>query len=189
MVVVAAVVGLAAATLLYAGCGKVKQARQAAQNVREGAEIAKTGKGTITDAQGNKVNVDVSKEKQGEASWSMTDKPGQKTTVTTSATVTEQDLGLKFYPGAEVKSGGTIASSGEKGGKMATAELTTRDSYDKVVKFYKDAYAKGNQVMESPESTLIMVGDTGKSGKMIAISKDAQSGTVKIVLTSGENLK
>jgi hypothetical protein len=177
--------GLTIGLLLVAGCGKVKQAREAAQAVRAGQEMARSGKTTVTDEKGNKVTIEASKAKEGEGSWSVTDKEGKTTTASVSSNVTESDVGLKFYPGAEVKSGSKVSTTGEKAGATATAMLLTKDPMDKVVKFYKNAYAKGNQVVETPESTLIMIEGGAGGGKMITITKDNASGGVMISLTSG----
>ncbi len=174
--------GLTIGLLLVAGCGKAKQAAQA---VRAGQEMAQSGKTTITDDKGNKITVDASKEKQGGGSWSVTDKEGKTTTATVTEKITEADIGLKFYPGAEVKSGSKVSTTGEKAAATAVATLLTKDPMDKVVKFYKDAYGTGNQVVETPDSTMIMVQGGAGAGKMISITKDKDSGGVMIALTSG----
>jgi hypothetical protein len=184
------------------GCGKVKRA---AQNVQAGRDLAQGKKATFTDESGKKVTVDVDKQgeggkttiegdggkvevtqsgKEGEGTWKMTNKDGTTATATATTDVTEADIGLKFYPGATVKMGTKSSVTGPQASASATAMLTTDDAYDKVVKFYKDAYAKGSQVMESPDGTMILIGD-GDNAKIVTVSKDKQSGQTQIMLTSG----
>ncbi len=184
LLVVLTLVSLVAVAALAAGCGKVKQAKQAVETARSAGKLAQTGKATFTDEKGHKVAVQVNQKKEGEGTWAMTDEKGNKTTATVSSDMTEKDVGLKFYPGATVKSGTTVSSTGAKAGQMVTVTLTTQDGFDKVAKFYKDNYSQGNQVIEGPDALMIMFsGDT--SGKMVSVSKDKESGEVTIVLTAG----
>jgi len=184
LLVVVVLVSFGALAALAGGCGKVKQAKQAVDTARSAGKLAQTGKASSRDQKGNKIDVQVHRKKEGKGTWSMTDAKGNKTTATVSSEVTEKDLGLKFYPGATVKPGTTIFGTGAKGGPMVTATLTTKDDFGKVAEFYKDNYAKGNQVMEPPDLLMIRIG-SGEAAKRVSVNKDRESGEVIVVLTSG----
>jgi len=207
------VAALTAVVVLAAdGCGRIKQARQGVQQAQKTAkaarELQQTGQTTMTDEKGNKVTlktgggeggpgqVTITDEKGKQtASWSgdgkqgqmsFTDEKGQKTTVTSGTDVTEADLGLKFYPGATVKTGTKSAAGGAKAASSATVQLATKDPMDKVTAFYKGQYAKGNQVMEMGEGVMIMIGTPTGGSKQITISPDKESGETLITLLSAE---
>jgi len=184
LLVFAALASFAGLVVLVGGCAKVRQARQAVNTARSAGELAQMGKASSAQERGSKLDVQVHRKKEGEGTWSMTDAKGNKSTATVSLNVTEEDVGLKFYPGATVKTGTTISGTGAKGGPMVTATLTTKDDFGKVAKFYKDNYAKGNQAMEAPDSLTIRIG-SGEAAKRVSVNKDRESGEVTIVLTAG----
>ncbi len=120
----------------------------------------------------------------GGATWTLTDQSGHTTTTTTTTTVTEADLGVRFYPGAVVVSGGKT-SSGDGGGSWAAVELLTRDPFDKVAAFYRQAYAKGNQVAEGAGWLTIIVGSREQGSKTITVSHESGAAGTHIALSSG----
>ncbi len=166
------------AMLTLAGCGqKVRQGMEVARVARD----AQDGKFTVKGEEGQEVQVDTT---QGEGSWKMTetDASGKKVTAEYGATaVKEEDIGVAFYPGAEVESGMTVASSDKESNDTASVILKTTDSFDAVAKFYKDKYAEGNTVVEQPNMLMITIKTGEGKGKMIMASPNGDSGTQIVI--------
>jgi hypothetical protein len=140
---------------------------------------AKPTKGGLEPTPGT---VTIERRRDG-ARWTMTDPNGRHTTTTTTASVSEADLGVKLYPGAVVVSGGKTSTAG--GGSWAVAELVTRDPYEKVALFYRQAYETGNQVIPGPGSLMIIIGTSPKETKTLSVTRDSATGETRIAITSG----
>ena len=176
-VVVLLVAGLWAAS----GCGKVKKAAEVARTAND----AKDGDFTVKTEEGD-VKIETEEGDDDDSGAMTITGPDGKTTMETGKdTVSEADVGIDFYPGAEVQGGSTWATSGEEGGSMSTVALETKDSFDKVAKFYKDRYAKGNTVMEQPEMLMIMMEVGDDAGKTIMVAPADDGDTTTIAITAG----
>lgn len=88
--------------------------------------------------------------------------------------ITEQELGLKFYPGAKVKS----ATGLNKG---VSAELETEDPEDKVVVFYERELG----VKAKKERDLVTI-DGSKAGKTYMITITSINGITSISIMGEE---
>jgi hypothetical protein len=157
--------------------------------VAPGVQVTPNGdKTTVTtrDEEGGKMTVQ--SEKRGPDGGKVTINTGKGTTTaeTGKDVVTEEKVGVAFYPGATVETGGNWSASGESTGAMSMVALITTDPFDKVAKFYKDKYSKGNTVVEQPNQLIIMMKSGENAGKtiMVAPSDDKTSTKVQITATT-----
>jgi hypothetical protein len=152
-------------------------------------KVTKSGDAVSFSGKDDKGNaVAVTSQKQGEA---------QKTTVktaegTTTAEVgknkvTEQDLGIAFYPGATVDQGINAEQSGKTTGSVKMVMLKSTDPAAKVAAFYKSKYAKGNTVIDQGGSLMITINSGKAAGKMIMVApaKDQQGTEIMIHSATG----
>lgn len=162
------------AVAVLAGCPKRVQETAEAMRV---AKDAQDGTFTVKGEDGKVTKV----ETKGEGSeGTVTVQTGEGTTKAEygKETVKESDIGVAFYPGAQVDMGSK--TSAEKG-QYAQVMLTTTDPMDKVAKFYKDKYEKGNTVLQQADNLMITMQTGEGAGKMIMIS--SQDGKTQIVIT------
>ncbi len=131
-----------------------------------------------------KIKVDVHEE-EGGASWTITNREGETSTGSVTRDVTEADVGLKFYPGAQVEQGSKGSTTAGGGASWTTVTLTTRDPAEKVAGFYKKAYPDPVQVIETGEVAHILVEGSRSTGKMITVTADQEAGVTRIVLNAG----
>lgn len=176
---------LLAVLLVTGGCGR--KVREAAEVARAAAD-AQDGNFTVKGQDGQEIKVDTSQ--GGEAGKvTVTDEKGVTTTSEYGATaVKEEDVGVAFYPGAEVETGSTVSTQGADKGSMATVSLKTSDGFDAVAKFYKDKYASGNTVMEQPNNLMITIEAGEGQGKMIMVSPQGEGGGTQIVIHSASEM-
>lgn len=159
------------------GCGKrVQQATQAVETARD----ARDGDFTVKGEKGEKIQVQSDRDKQ---SGTVTVTSGEGTTVGEYGKdkVTEEEVGVAFYPGAEVESAAKSTSTGESKGQFATVSLTTTAGFAEVAQFYKGKYSSGNTVIEQPDSLAIMMKAGENAGKMVMVS--TQEGKTQIVIS------
>lgn len=179
------VMAMLAAVLTACGCGrKVSEGMEAARVAAD----AQDGRFTVKSEDGEEVKVDAT---QGGESGkvTITDEQGKTTTGEYGAqAVKEEDVGVAFYPGAEVEMGSNISATGGERERMATVSLKTSDGFDAVAKFYKDKYATGNTVLEQPNNLMITIRTGEGQGKMVMVSPQDEGGGTQIVITatSGE---
>jgi hypothetical protein len=96
--------------------------------------------------------------------------------------VSEAELGIPLYPGAQQAEGG-VKFEGEKGA-MATYVFKTSDSVEQVVEFYKQRVgAKAESVVISTEGSLITLKQYGGSDYMIAVATDHSDQKTVITIT------
>jgi len=175
---------LVALVCVTGGCGRAARTAKATGEAMRVAQDAQDGKFTVKNEKGEEMKVEVDKE--GKGSLKMTGPDGTTVTSETgTGTVTQEEMGIDFYPGATVKTGTTMSQSGEKGGTNRTALLETSDPFDKVAKFYRDKYAKGNTVMEQPNMLHIMVGMNSTNPKTIVVTREEGQAVTTIALGSG----
>lgn len=84
-----------------------------------------------------------------DGSYTYKDDKGNEVTAKTN--VTEEELGLPFYPGSSAKDGGGIVSN-ENGRKSVFCTRTTSDDPEKVIAFYKDK-------IQEPKDTSATMGE------------------------------
>ncbi|HOW53497.1 MAG TPA: hypothetical protein PLR60_02490 [Syntrophorhabdaceae bacterium] len=153
------------AALCVAGCG------------REETKTFSTpdGKVTVTAKPGG----------PGEGVVKIEGKEGSVTVKTGPQAVSEAELGAPVYPGAQVVSSGQFSESkkGAASGLAAAYMMTTNDSFDKVVSFYKSNLKDVQQSMDQTSSDQKMaMFMTGKKGDMrnIQITAKASGGPTNI---------
>ena len=191
-----------AAVSAVSGCGCVKKVTKVAKVAND----ARDGDFTVKDEDGEKVTIEADEDgeggtwtvegEDGKATWSADEEDGKtvidstdeegvtRTTEIGADTVTSADLGIDFYPGAEVGDGAKMSSN--EGTTYATVALTTSDSPEKVGKFYRDKYAAGATVNEMGEVTMIKIGTAGTAdSKQIIVAPKDDGGGTEITLVSG----
>ena len=113
--------------------------------------------------------------------------------------VTEEDLGVPIYPGAELdeESAGTVSTETEGGEETwSAAVLWTDDDISKVIDWYKDelkgktGYTDTSMDLEGEKVGMLSFqeGDASKS-VIIAEGEEGDPGKVQIVITSGTGLE
>lgn len=108
-----------------------------------------------------------------------------KVQINTESGITEKEMGMPFYPGAEVGQNVAVMQGMEKeAGAMKQVALTTPDSVDKVKAFYLKTYPKASTMdMNSPEATMShLTIQEGKEQKLIIISRKPNEDKTQIVL-------
>jgi len=176
-VLMVVLVGLALLAVTGCGCGKIKQAAEIARMAND----ARDGKMTVTNEKGEKATIETNKAGDKGGKITVTDEKGTTTTTEIgNAKVSEQEVGIAFYPGATVETSSASSTSGKESAKYSVVSLTSTDSFDQVAKFYKDKYAKGNTVMEQPNSLMITITAGKESGRMIMVT--SSEGKVQIMI-------
>lgn len=103
--------------------------------------------------------------------------------------VGEKELGVTVYPGATQSGGMTVTGTTEEKGNFTTAAFTTKDSFDKVLAYYKQ------QVPPSAEFTSVNVPGAqmammkfNKGGMIVQVqlTSDAKKGETLISIMSGK---
>ena len=177
---VAVVAGLVVA--LVSGCGCI--ARRAIEHATGVSSSNDGTKITVKGEKGENVTVEAPKGDQKSGSIKVTTDQGTTTTDFGKDKVTEKEVGIAFYPGAEVEAGGTVASSGKSTESMATVSLLTPDPISKVGEFYKAKYAKGNSLVEQGDMVIITVKGEKDAMKIITVTADKASGKTQIGIQS-----
>ena len=181
-------VGLLAIGLAVTGCGKkVEQAVEVARV----AQDARDGNFTVKGEDGKEVKVETNQIGGEGGKMTATDASGKTTTTEYGKdAVKQEDVGVDFYPGAEVKTGMKAAAGGEEGkaGTGATVQLVTADPVEKVTKFYKDQYANGNTVVDMPGGVMITIASGEGAGKMIMVSADKAANQTQIVIHNASGM-
>jgi hypothetical protein len=114
-------------------------------------------------------------------------KQGTLTVQSGSQAMSEAEVGVPIYPGAKVVHSGQLAETKDAGsGIAASYSLTTNDSFDKVVSFYKsnlkDVQHAMDQSMGGQKMSMFM---TGKEGDMrtIQVMASTAGGPTNIQIT------
>lgn len=196
------------AIYLAGGCGRVaKGVKQAREGARVAQELEEKGEVTVKDEEGESVTVKAGEEDEGKgsmsiegdeakikvdvheeeggASWTITNQRGETSTGAVTKDVTEADVGLKFYPGAEVEQGSKGSTAAGEGASWTMVSLTTKDPVGKVADFYKKAYPDAANVIEMGGGVHIIVEGSGAEGKTITVTPDEDEGVTRIILNAG----
>ena len=136
--------------LLLIGCGRAREAQQAAQ---AGRQLQQTGETTIKTDEGE---VQIKTDKAGEqATITVEGESGEKHSVTIGEALDTSELSLAIYPGA-TKQSGQVVTTGE--GKHLSFVFTTTDSFEKVADFYKSKYPDAKvSDMKMPDARLLNI--------------------------------
>lgn len=152
------------------GCGKVTEVagEKAAEKMMESA-ISKEGGSAKVDIGGEGIKAEG------------VDKDGKAYKVEIGqASVTEKDIGVAFYPGAQVGQGNRMANGDQL---MVQVELVSTDPLPKVTEFYraqlKPRMSGNQQSMEqtTSDSATLMVGGANDESLMVSITKEGDSGS------------
>jgi hypothetical protein len=174
---------LVLAGALLSGCG--------------GGKTISTPEGTVTiTEQGDTTEVSI--EAQGEEGKIEIRADQQSGTVTTeegevafelNRDLAEEEIGIPFYPGAEVAQTAAWRRDGGPEGELKHATFTTTDSVDEVKAFYEEKFADARTAldMSSEDGRVVqMLLEQGDTQKVVMISRDKGAGETMIVLQSGQ---
>ncbi|TAK84635.1 MAG: hypothetical protein EPO12_04130 [Aquabacterium sp.] len=167
----------AALALLLSACGKVedKLSEKAAEKMIE-SSLSK-------DGQDAKVSLS-----EGGVKTTITDKDGKTQHFEMgNAKVSESDLGLPFYPGAEQQADKASRMASDEG-SMVTMTFSSADATEKIAGFYRDklkARAGGRQFSESamPDGMflLILTDEKNTDHTQVTITREGQASEVVIM--------
>jgi len=102
-----------------------------------------------------------------------------------AAQVSEDDLGMPIYPGAETQHTGKFSQQDEEEGKLVRASFTTPESADKVKAFYQEKVAGARVAMDisSADSRMVqMVVEEEGLQKSIIITRAKDDDETQITL-------
>jgi len=176
----AALLSLLLAAGLLSACGKASEV--ATEKLIE-AQAAKEGVQAKVDLQGNQARI------------TTTDAQGQTSQIQAGgAKVSEADLGVPIYPGAQLDDAGAGASRVETpDGTMVMVQLTSSDPADKVAAFYRaqlQPQAQGKAFMDARSgdggTTLMWVDENAKRSVNIVVSPEDSGSAVHIQATRGK---
>jgi zinc ribbon protein len=128
--------------------------------------------------------------------WSLaravkTDPSGDKVSISTpmgsmtvgKTQVTEEELGIPIYPGAEPEQGSMRLGSAK--GSMETFVFRTKDSPQRVIEFYRDKMGDKMEYLTTPQGGMITSAKSEKEGYMITVGKDDDKGDTVISVMRG----
>ncbi len=162
--------------------------------------VAVPGVGTVTTTEQNGTSTVGVQGPGGQTSTSTVvdskEGAGQAVTVTgsqaggtfrASNTAEEGDFTVPFYPGSELASGGRHEATDGAGRstRTAAAQLTTKDSVDRVVAFYSSRVQGGNRVDTTIDGrrTVVLAPEDPARGTSITVTQE-EDGTTRITLVS-----
>jgi hypothetical protein len=95
-----------------------------------------------------------------------------------------KDLDIPLYPNAKQAEGGT-SSMTINNTTISNVQLESSDSMEQVMEFYKGLYPDAN-IMDTPESKMISLGEQDKRMLIITISKNEITGMTGIHIANTE---
>ncbi len=106
--------------------------------------------------------------------------------------VTEEELGVPIYPGAEAQKDGTSSvsisgGSAETRGWIGVAVFVTEDGMDEVVAFYREKLSKGVRTVETTNDgkrSAVFQVQAPQGWRMVTVEEDGAEATTKIVIAS-----
>jgi hypothetical protein len=156
--------------------------------------IGKDGLQTkVTDADGSVSNMSIGKDG---IKTTITDASGKvSTTEIGSATVTEADVGIPFYPGAAIKDGKGSKMAGPDG-TMVIVTLESKDDLEKVAEYYRSKFkgiAKGRKLSDmsqAGESAMLMLSDDkNRDSLTVNVSKNDDAKLTEISIMVSKETK
>lgn len=168
-----------AVTMFLAGCGKAKEAADAAHNAGDAQKLAKGEEATFKSGEGD-VKMKMEKGKgSDDVTMKTTDEKGNETTYSGGQQVDLAKLGIEVYPGAKQEHSGTVTNPEID---IVTAEYSSTDSFAQVAEFYKGKYKGGvTQEMSGKDGKTLTV-QTGASNDLKLIIVTEQDGQTHMVL-------
>lgn len=109
--------------------------------------------------------------------------------VSAGGTVTEEQLGVPIYPGAEPErdGSGSVSVGGGSAGWLGVAAYRTNDPVDEVVAFYREKLGSDVTVAEqstSGKKSAVFQLESPKGWRMVTIAEDDSENITKIVIAS-----
>ncbi len=99
--------------------------------------------------------------------------------------VTEEEIGLPFYPGAEQEQTATFSQEGAEAASTTHVTLSTPDPIDQVKAFYEEQVPDVKTVVEASDADsriVQMIVNEGETQKMIIITRDNDAEATAIIL-------
>jgi hypothetical protein len=167
---------------LMSGCGGKKTISTPDGDVN----ITHTGDGTAITIEGEegRGKIEIEGDQQ---SGTLTTEEGE-VSFELNRGVAEEEIGIPFYPGAEMETTASWSGRGDQGGEATHVTLTTADSVDEAKAFYEEKLPNVTTTLDmgSGEVRVVHMSVTeGDVQKMVMISHDAESGKTTIGLSSG----
>jgi zinc-ribbon domain len=115
--------------------------------------------------------------------------PGGKISTgrTSTAHLTETEVGAPIYPGAIAEEGGF--KLGAENGSMATYVFKTSDSVPQVLAFYRDKFGPKTSVIETPQGGIVTAAKNDNEGIMVTIGRDESEDKTSIAITHTTSTK
>jgi hypothetical protein len=115
--------------------------------------------------------------------------PGGKISTgrTSSAHLSESEVGAPIYPGAIAEEGGF--KLGAENGSMATYVFKTSDSVQQVLAFYRDKFGPKTSVIETPQGGVVTAATNDNEGIMVTIGRDQGDDKTSITITHATSTK
>jgi zinc-ribbon domain len=115
--------------------------------------------------------------------------PGGKISTgrTSTAHLTETEVGAPIYPGAIAEEGGF--KLGAENGSMATYVFKTSDSVPQVLAFYRDKFGPKTSVIETPQGGIVTAAKNDNEGIMVTIGHDESEDKTSIAITHTTSTK
>ena len=106
---------------------------------------------------------------------------------TSTAHLTESEVGAPIYPGAIAEEGGF--KLGADSGSMATYVFKTSDSVAQVLAFYRDKFGPKTGVIETPQGGIVTAAKNDNEGIMVTIGHDESEDKTSIAITHTTSTK
>src|ERR1700731_5047780 len=106
---------------------------------------------------------------------------------TSTAHLTESEIGAPIYPGAIAEEGGF--KLGAESGSMATYVFKTSDSVPQVLAFYRDKSGPKTSVMETPQGGIVTAAKNDNEGIMVTVGRDEGEDKTSIAITHTTSTK
>jgi len=97
--------------------------------------------------------------------------------------VTEAELGIPIYPGAEGEQGSFRIGTAE--GTMGTFVFQTTDSPEQVLEFYRGQFGETVDVVSTPQGGIITSTPSDREGYMISVGRDENETKTVISIVRG----
>ena len=109
--------------------------------------------------------------------------------ISAGGTISEEQLGVPIYPGAQQEQEGTtsVSMSGSAEGWLGVAAYKTKDPMDDVVSFYRDKLGSDVKIAEQSndgKKSAIFQLQSPKGWRMVTVAEDEAESLTKIVIAS-----
>ena len=100
---------------------------------------------------------------------------------TSTAHLSESEVGAPIYPGAVAEEGGF--KLGGDSGTMATYVFKTSDSVQQVLAFYRDKFGPKTSVVETPQGGIVTAAKNDNEGVMVTVGRNDNEDKTSITIT------